>query len=123
MSRFSGRTVPALRVGLALAGATAIFAASSVLAQNLADLDRVPGVAPPRDPQFIYSRVCGYCHGHAVAPLIRGRNLPPQLVEYFVRHGQGAMPAFKPTEITDQELAALARWLSTSEADPKEHGQ
>jgi hypothetical protein len=33
------------------------------------------------------------------------------------------MPAFKPTEITNTELEALAQWLSQSEADPEEHGQ
>jgi mono/diheme cytochrome c family protein len=33
------------------------------------------------------------------------------------------MPAFRPTEITDAELKALSNWISTSKADPKEHGQ
>ena len=77
----------------------------------------------PRAPEYLYARTCGYCHGHNVGPLIRGRNLSPAIIEYFVRNGNGAMPAFKPTEITNAELAALAQWLSTSEADPREHGQ
>lgn len=76
----------------------------------------------PRAPEYLYERTCGYCHGHNIAPIIRGRGLSPDLVKLFVRTGQGAMPALKPTEITDTELDALAQWISTSEADPEEHG-
>jgi len=77
----------------------------------------------PRPPETIYASTCGYCHGHNVGPIIRGRGLPPEAVVPIVRAGLGAMPAFKPTEITDAELAGLARWISESAADPKEHGQ
>ncbi|MXO71959.1 cytochrome c [Altererythrobacter buctensis] len=77
----------------------------------------------PRAPEFLYARTCGYCHGHNVAPIIRGRNLPAPVIAAMVRSGQGAMPAFKPTEITNAELQALAQWLSTAPADPREHGQ
>lgn len=76
----------------------------------------------PRAPQYLYARTCGYCHGHDIAPIIRGRSLPPAVVSAIVRSGMGAMPAFKPTEITDTELEALAQWISQSEADPEEHG-
>ena len=77
----------------------------------------------PRAPEYLYARTCGYCHGHNVAPIIRGRNLPPAVIRSIVRSGMGAMPAFKPTEITDTELQALSEWLSQSETDPEEHGQ
>lgn len=82
------------------------------------------GVAsPPRAPAVIYAKTCGYCHGQHVAPVIRGRNLPPQIIAQYVRSGPRAMPAFRPTEISDAELKALAQWVSTSKADPKEHEQ
>ncbi len=77
----------------------------------------------PRAPEYLYERTCGYCHGHNIAPIIRGRKLPAVVTKAVVRSGNGAMPAFKPTEITDQELEALAQWLSTAEADPEEHGR
>lgn len=77
----------------------------------------------PRTPEYLYDRTCGYCHGHNIAPIIRGRQLPAAVTSALVRSGNGAMPAFKPTEITDQELAELAEWLSTVEADPEEHGK
>jgi mono/diheme cytochrome c family protein len=76
-----------------------------------------------RDPKFIYDRTCGYCHGHNVGPIILGRGLPPQAIEYFVRQGNGAMPAFRPTEVSNSELASLARWISEAPADNEEHGQ
>lgn len=77
--------------------------------------------APPRAPQAIYAKTCGYCHGAHVAPIIRGRNLPPEIIMQYVRTGPRSMPAFRPTEISDVELQALAKWVSTSKADPKEH--
>lgn len=76
-----------------------------------------------RAPASIYASNCGYCHGHNVGPIIRGRKLPPQMVEYIVRNGRGAMPAFKPTEITPAELSALAQWISISASDAQEHGR
>ena len=77
----------------------------------------------PREPQFIYDRTCGYCHGHNVGPILLGRRLPAAVVTSIVRSGNGAMPAFRPTEITDAELAALAAWIENSPTDDTEHGQ
>ncbi|MCP5397158.1 MAG: cytochrome c [Sphingomonadaceae bacterium] len=77
----------------------------------------------PRPPEKIYAKVCGYCHGKDIGPIIRGRALDTELVKYMVRHGKGGMPAFKPTEISPEELDNLAIWISESEADPEEHGQ
>lgn len=79
--------------------------------------------SPPRTPEVIYAKTCGYCHGQHVAPVIRGRHLPPEIISQYVRSGPRAMPAFRPTEITNAELKALAQWVSTSKADPKEHDQ
>lgn len=77
----------------------------------------------PRSPEKIYQTTCGYCHGRNVGPIIKGRELPPESVTYMVRNGIGGMPAFRPTEITNEELDALAVWISESKADPAEHGQ
>ena len=79
--------------------------------------------AEPRAPEQLYAQTCGYCHGVNVGPIIRGRALPPALTKAFVRMGPNAMPAFRQTEITDEELDALATWLEQSEADPEERGQ
>jgi mono/diheme cytochrome c family protein len=77
----------------------------------------------PREPQYLYDRTCGYCHGHNVGPIILGRQLPAAVVASIIRSGNGAMPAFKPTEITNTELQALAAWIQASTADNTEHGE
>jgi mono/diheme cytochrome c family protein len=76
-----------------------------------------------REPSAIYATTCGYCHGANVGPIILGRHLPAASIEAVVRHGPNAMPAFRPTEVTDAELHALARWIESSAAATTEHGQ
>ncbi len=107
----------ALAVGLTLLAGAGLAAGLSGKANAQATYE-----IEPREPEYLYARTCGYCHGHNIAPIIRGRNLPPAVIESIVRSGMGAMPAFKPTEITNTELEALAEWLSQSEVDPEEHG-
>lgn len=77
----------------------------------------------PRPPAVIYAKVCGYCHGSNVGPVILGRHLQADSTRLLVRTGPRAMPAFRPTEITDAELDSLARWIEVSTVDPKEHGK
>lgn len=78
---------------------------------------------PERPPEQIYAQTCGYCHGRNVGPVIRGRALPAELVKAMVRSGPNAMPAFRPTEISNAELERLAAWIAASRADPAERGQ
>lgn len=88
-----------------------------------ADGGRAASVEKGRAPEKIYKITCGYCHGHNVGPIILGRQIPAATVQAMVRSGRGAMPAFRPTEITVAELAALGVWIEKSRANPKEHGQ
>jgi len=39
-------------------------------------------------------------------------DLTPAVTEYFVRNGIAWMPPFRPTEITDAQLAALSAYLA-----------
>jgi len=82
-----------------------------------------PPSAQVRSPEQVYATTCGYCHGHNVGPVLRGRGLTAPAIVSIARHGRGAMPAFRPTEISNAELEALARWIQASPADAKEHGQ
>lgn len=100
-------------VALSLVGSTGAFAARQALGVPHAE----------RTPVELYPRLCGYCHGHNVGPLILGRQLPVDLVTTIVRQGRGAMPAFRPTEISPSELAALTKWIEASKANPVEKGQ
>lgn len=103
-------------LGALLALGAAFGLASAASAQASYEIE-------PREPQFIYDRTCGYCHGHNVGPIILGRQLPAAVVASIVRSGNGAMPAFKPTEITNLELQALAEWIEASPSDTTEHGE
>ena len=47
-----------------------------------------------------------------VPPLLEQRpNLTLEFIKHIVRHGSGAMPMFRKTEITDSELEAVAAYL------------
>jgi mono/diheme cytochrome c family protein len=107
-----------MRATLGFLGLAALLCGTAVLSAQ--KLGQVQG---ERAPEIVYAKTCGYCHGTNVGPIILGRALPIETVKSMVRHGQNAMPAFRPTEITNAELDKLATWISTSKADPKEHGK
>jgi len=77
----------------------------------------------------VYARWCAPCHaadpGLAGTLALRTRygserpaaledrtDLTPEVVAYFVRNGIAWMPPFRPTEISDAQLASLGRYLS-----------
>ncbi len=103
----------------------ALLVAGAVAALVLPALARAeaPPSAAPRSAEKVYADSCGYCHGRNVGPVILGRALPVPAIEAMVRGGLRAMPAFRPTEISDAELAAVAAWISASAANPQEHGK
>lgn len=76
-----------------------------------------------RTPDVVYAKTCGYCHGRNVGPILLGRKLPVDYISMTARAGRNGMPAFRPTEITPTEMAALAKWISKSKANKQEHGQ
>lgn len=77
----------------------------------------------------VFDRWCAACHARSIrapgttalaakygkglpAALEDRRDLSPDVVKYFVRQGVNTMPFFRKTEISDAELAALARYLA-----------
>ena len=76
----------------------------------------------------LYMHWCIHCHSPApfaagtsrlkfarpgVSPVLMERDdLDAQYVSTVVRNGLGAMPSFRRTEITEQELAAITRFLT-----------
>jgi mono/diheme cytochrome c family protein len=78
---------------------------------------------PERTPDVTYTKVCGYCHGKNVGPIILGRKLDTDMIKAVARHGRNGMPAFRPTEVTNAELDALAIWISKSPVPTEEHGK
>lgn len=88
-------------------------------------------VPAPRSGEEIFAQRCVFCHDArgwgtrslarrtpaGQAELLNRQVLPEALVRHAVRRGVGSMPQFTPTEISDAELDALARWLATRNAD------
>ncbi|WP_157763911.1 c-type cytochrome [Paraburkholderia aromaticivorans] len=78
--------------------------------------------------QAVYTHYCAVCHALGVenpgtfalakyygmdkAALVQRDNLTVDFVRYLVRNGRGLMPAFRPAEISNQELDALSRYLA-----------
>jgi len=71
-----------------------------------------------RDAEHLYSSTCKYCHELGVGPVLKGRGagLPVEYIKFRVRRGYNAMPAFKPSEISDKDIEMLGKWLSESKA-------
>jgi len=64
-----------------------------------------------RSGELVYQTICQYCHETGVGPEIKLRQLPAVYTTHVVRHGFRAMPAFRPTEISDQELERVAVFI------------
>lgn len=106
------------RSGLLITGLAALAASAALAAEP-------PAGRPLPTPEALYRAKCAVCHsergwGSAVlarrvpagqAALTERKGLRAGQIARVVRRGQGAMPGFTPTDVTDAELAALAAWL------------
>lgn len=61
-----------------------------------------------------YNKICAYCHDVGVSPELKGRQFPAAVIEYIVRNGNRAMPAFPASFIDDASLKALAEYIEKS---------
>ena len=111
--------VPAVRLVAGAAWAAASQGAPKPDGASLVNQD----ARLSKRPEGMYSRSCDYCRGANVGPVILGLQLPPGLTRSTVRAGQGAMPAFRPTEISDADLKGLSEWISNSPAETHDHGK
>ena len=105
-------------------------------------LAATPALAQAPDGARLFVRSCAPCHGQGPgndgspmlpgtaalqakykgtppAALERRDDLEPEVLRYFVRHGQGAMPMFRKTEVSDAEIDAIARYLRASATKEK----
>jgi len=74
-------------------------------------LQTVQAAEDERSGDVVYQKVCQYCHETGVGPEIRSRELPAIYITHVVRNGFRAMPAFRPTEISDRELERIASFI------------
>lgn len=64
-----------------------------------------------RDSRHLWQGACAYCHETGIGPALLGKPLPPATASFFMRQGSGPMPTFRPTQVSDREIQALARWI------------
>ena len=93
----------------------AILVLALALAAGPAAGARAQSAGQWRGPEHMWESACGYCHGAGVAPELRGRGLPPSLIRKIAREGYAGMPAFHPSEFSDQDLTVLADWIAKSQ--------
>lgn len=81
-----------------------------------------------RSAPEIYADTCIHCHAAGgwgtralarrvpadQAELLKRKDLRVTLTRIAVRRGIGSMPPLTPTDLTDEELDRLARWLEAS---------
>ena len=122
MSRMMGRLLTIVVLAGSLMGA----AAPSAAAQPAASPAATAAAAPPG--KAVFDRWCAECHapghghpgtqqlgwtrGEKLAVLEQRKDLVPDYVNLVVRRGLVEMPPYRPTEISDAELAQLADYLS-----------
>jgi mono/diheme cytochrome c family protein len=100
----------------------------------------IGGAAPAADVargKLVFDRVCAPCHGQGrgddgpkmlpgsaalaakykgeLSPFLEKRaDLGTDQLRYFVRHGSGAMPMFRKTEISDADVDAVAAYIGST---------
>lgn len=110
------------------------LAVLAVLAMSPAPLHAQSGESDLARGARVFTRVCAPCHGEGPgtdgaaqlpgtaalgaryqgrvpAALERRDDLSFEFLREVVRHGVGAMPMFRATEVSDRDLEAIARYL------------
>lgn len=106
-----GRVGPAAKTSRPRWAAAAAAAAALLPALALAQ-----GAGRWRDAEQMYAHTCGYCHGAGVAVELRGSGIAPERIAAVIRQGWYAMPAFRPSDFDDADVAALVQMITTSPA-------
>ena len=111
---------------LAIAAALVLAVAGSAVAQPQADPAQI------HRGHDVFQYWCATCHGagpgHPATDALRAkyhdakpalledrRDLTPDQVRFFVRHGVSIMPFFRKTEVSDADLDAIGAYLARTE--------
>lgn len=110
-------------------GALAAAGAGSIASAQQSD--------PVATGKAVFAQYCAPCHGDGRgddgAPMLPGTHalhlkykgekpglleartdLPAELIAVFVRNGVASMPPFRKTEVTDDDIEAIAAYLATA---------
>lgn len=94
------------------AEATAVPASPAILAQGETVYQHYCTICHERGLGHPGTEALGFLYGKDKAALADRDNLVPDFVRYIVRNGRGLMPGFRMGELNNQELDALAAYLS-----------
>jgi mono/diheme cytochrome c family protein len=64
--------------------------------------------------RVLFNNKCATCHPEGMSglgPAIVNKPLPKFFIRFQVRHGLGAMPAFKEDALSDQQVKAIAEYV------------
>lgn len=67
-----------------------------------------------QDGMLLFDTYCNSCHpggASGLGPAINNKPLPGFLIRFQIRHGLGAMPAFKEEVISDEESKKIVAYL------------
>ena len=96
---------------------------------------QTPPAAPltPRqaEGQALFGKTCAYCHGeHGFAARDLGARLGPDkafiarrndldaaYIRFVIRHGQGNMPAYTPTDLSRDQIEAVVAYLTRNKTE------
>ena len=62
--------------------------------------------------QKYFEKICAKCHVDGIGPVITGKEYPEATFIITARMGRNGMPAFRQTDIDDETLLALAKYLA-----------
>ena len=70
-----------------------------------------------KNSQHLWQSTCFYCHEETTnGPSLFSRDLPLAVINNWMREGHGAMPPFRPAEVSDKEIEALSQWINEQPA-------
>jgi mono/diheme cytochrome c family protein len=115
----------------------ALLVAAVQVTEAATPASRAPAAAanPVAQGEQVYARWCVHCHaagrgnpgteslqvkyrGNVPAVLLERSDLTAPAIVQFVRQGVLSMPPFRKTEISDEELAALAAFMTARARGP-----
>ena len=117
----------AIAVVILVALALLLFARPSAAAQSTARASKPEhsdAADAARGKKLFVSYGCYECHGRAaqggVGPRLGPDPLPLSVIEIYVRHPTGSMPAYSAKTVSDQDFASIYAYLKSLPEPPKE---
>ncbi|MDK3019828.1 c-type cytochrome [Pseudodonghicola flavimaris] len=113
--RFS---LPTTRRALALGLSLCLTAGTAAADELTVDPAAAAQTRGDRSGARLAQNTCLQCHGMGVGPDLRLQKLDYETLHHVTRHGLNAMPAFRESEISDDELRAVAAYIASLRVAP-----